>query len=90
MVGWLMMFSIQSFLTLQSKLLMPYKHLNQAEKYQIHVLMKAGHYQSQIAKLFDRHKSTISKELSSNSDSFGYCSKQRQALAVFHFNFCIL
>ena len=33
------MFSIQSFLTWQSKSLMTYKHLNQAEKYQINALM---------------------------------------------------
>ena len=43
------MFSIQSFLTWQSKLLMTYKHLSQAERYQIYVLMKAGRDQSQIA-----------------------------------------
>jgi hypothetical protein len=36
------MFSIQGFLTWQSKLLMNYKHLSQAERYQIHALMKAG------------------------------------------------
>ena len=76
MVGWLRMFSIQSFLTWQSKLLMTYKHLSQAERYQIHALMKAGHDQSQIAKLLDRHKSTISRELSRNTGSRGYRSKQ--------------
>ena len=47
--------SIQSFLTWQSKLLMTYKHLSQAERYQIYALMKAGHDQSQIAILLDRH-----------------------------------
>jgi transposase, IS30 family len=76
MVGWLRMFSIQSFLTWQSKLLMTYKHLSQAERYQIHALMKAGHDQSQIAKLLDRHKSTISRELSRNTGSRGYRPKQ--------------
>ena len=45
------MFSIQGFLTCQSKLPMTYKHLSQAERYQIHALMKAGHDQSQIVKL---------------------------------------
>jgi IS30 family transposase len=70
------MFSIQSFLTWQSKLPMTYKHLNQAERYQIHALMKAGHDQSQIAKLLDRHKSTISRELSRNTGSRGYRPKQ--------------
>jgi IS30 family transposase len=67
---------IQSFLTWQSKLLMTYKHLSQAERYQIHALMKAGHDQSQIAKLLDRHKSTISRELSRNTGSRGYRPKQ--------------
>jgi hypothetical protein len=47
------MFSIQGFLTCQSKLLMNYKDLSQAERYQIHALMKAGHDQTQIALLLD-------------------------------------
>ena len=76
MARWLRMFSIQGFLTWQSKLLMTYKHLSQAERYQIHALMKAGHDQSQIAKLLDRHKSTISRELSRNTGSRGYRPKQ--------------
>ena len=76
MVGWLRMFSIQGFLTCQSKLPMTYKHLSQAERYQIHALMKAGHDQSEIAKLLDRHKSTISQELTRNTGSRGYRPKQ--------------
>jgi IS30 family transposase len=40
-----------------------YKHLSQAERYQIYALMKAEQDQTQIAKLLDRHKSTISQEL---------------------------
>ncbi len=82
MVGWLRMFSIQSFLTWQSKLLMTYKHLSQAERYQIYALMKAGHDQTQIAKLLDRHKSTISRELRRNSGSRGYRPKQACELSV--------
>jgi transposase, IS30 family len=70
------MFSIQGFLTWQSKLLITYKHLSQAERYQIHALIKAGNDQSQIAKLLDRHKSTISRELSRNTGSRGYRPKQ--------------
>ena len=38
--------------------------------------MDAGHDQSQIAKLLDRHKSTISRELSRNTGSRGYRPKQ--------------
>ena len=55
---------------------MTYKHLSQAERYQIHALMKAGHDQSQIAKVLDRNKSTISRELSRNTGSRGYRPKQ--------------
>jgi IS30 family transposase len=71
MVGWLRMFSIQGFLTWQAKLLMTYKHFSQTESYQIHVLMKSGDDQSHIAKLLDRHKSTISLVLIRNSGSRG-------------------
>ena len=70
------MFSIQGFLTCQSKLLMNYKHLSQVERYQIYALMKAGHDQTQIAKLLDRHKSTNSRELSRNCELKGYRPKQ--------------
>ena len=70
------MFSIQGFLTCQSKLPMNYKHLSQVERYQIYALMKAGHDQTQIAKLLDRHKSTISRELSRNRGLKGYRPKQ--------------
>ena len=55
---------------------MKYKHLSQAERYQIYALMKAGHDRTQIAKLLDRHKSTISRELNRNSGSRGYRPKQ--------------
>lgn len=70
------MFSIKSYLICQSNLLMTYKNLSQAERYQIHALMKTGHDQTQIAKLLDRHKSTISQELSRNTCSCDYRFKQ--------------
>ena len=76
------MFSIQGFLTCQSKLPMNYKHLSQVESYQIYALMKAGHDQTQIAKLLDRHKSTISRELSRNRGLKGYRPKQACAIAT--------
>jgi IS30 family transposase len=76
------MFSIQSFLTCQSKLPMNYKHLSQVERYQIYALMKAGHDQTQIAKLLDRHKSTISREISRNRGLKGYRPKQACAIAT--------
>ena len=61
---------------------MKYKHLSQAERYQIYALMKARHDQTQIAKLLDRHKSTISRELRRNSGSRGYRPKQACELSV--------
>ena len=76
------MFSIQCFLTCQSKLPMNYKHLSQVERYQIYALMKAGHDQTQIAKLLDRHKSTISREISRNRGLKGYRPKQACAIAT--------
>ena len=76
------MFSIQGFLTCQSKLPMNYKHLSQVERYQIYALMKAGHDQTQIAKLLDRHKSTISRELSRNRGLKGCRPKQACATAT--------
>jgi len=61
------MFSIQNFLTWQSKLLMTYKHLSQAERYQIYVLMKAGRDQSQIAQakivLYPSEKQIVAADL---------------------------
>lgn len=35
---------------------MNYTHLTQNERYQISILMKAGHSQSSIAMLLNRHK----------------------------------
>ena len=55
---------------------MTYKQLIQAERYQIHALMKAGYDQSQIAKVLDRNKSAISRELIRNTGSRGYRPKQ--------------
>ena len=75
------MFSILGFLTCKSKLPMNYKHLSQTERYQIYALMKAGHDQTQIARLLDRSKSTISRELVRNRGSKGYRPKQACELA---------
>jgi IS30 family transposase len=70
------MYIIQGFLTWQSMLLMKYKHLSQAERYQIYALMKAGHDQIQIAKLLYLHKSIICRVLLHNTGSRSYRSKQ--------------
>ena len=60
---------------------MTYQHLSQAERYQIYILMKDGKTQTQIAKLMDRHKSTISREIGRNTGLKGYRPKQACLLA---------
>jgi IS30 family transposase len=60
---------------------MNYTHLTQDERYQIYVLKKAGHIQSEIAKLINRSESTVSRELRRNRGRRGYRPKQAQAKA---------
>lgn len=60
---------------------MNYTHLTQNERYQIYVLLKAGHTQREIAQLLDRHPSTISRELARNSGLRGYRPRQAQRLS---------
>ena len=64
------------------KLTLNYKHLSQIKRYQIYALVIAGHDQTQIAKLLDRNKSTISQELSRNRGLKGYRPKQACATAA--------
>lgn len=60
---------------------MNYTHLTQNERYQISILRKAGHNQSEIAMLLERDKSTISRELRRNRGQRGYRPAQAQRLA---------
>ena len=55
---------------------MTYQHLSQTERYQIYILMKDGKTQTQIARLMDRHKSTIGRELARNTGGKGYRPRQ--------------
>ena len=55
---------------------MSYTHLTQDERYQIAILAKAGHDKSQIARLLERHKSTIGREMKRNRGERGYRPKQ--------------
>ena len=55
---------------------MTYTHLTQDERYQITILVKADHDQSAIAKLMNRDKSTINRELRRNRGLRGYRPKQ--------------
>ncbi len=54
-----------------------YTQLAQSQKYQIEALLKAGHTQTEIAKLLEVHKSTISRERSRNR---GLCGYRRPAI----------
>lgn len=53
-----------------------YTQLTQEQRYQIYVLMKANHTQTEIADLIGVHKSTVSRELHRNSGLKGYRPKQ--------------
>ena len=55
---------------------MNYTHLTQPERYQIAILNKAGHDQSEIARVMNRHPSTISRELRRNRGQRSYRPKQ--------------
>lgn len=61
---------------------MNYKHLSQHERYQIYALLRAGHTQTKIASILDRHKSTISRELKLGTGAKNYRPKQACALAA--------
>ena len=58
-----------------------YKLLNQAQRYQIEILKKAGKNQKQIAELLGVSESTISRELTRNQGKKGYRPKQAQIKA---------
>jgi IS30 family transposase len=60
---------------------MNYTHLTQPERYQIAILCKAGHAQGQIARMMNRHASTISRELRRNRGERGYRPKQAHELS---------
>lgn len=60
---------------------MKYTHLTQDERYQIAILAKAGHDKSEIARLMERHKSTIGREMTRNRGARGYRPKQAHAFS---------
>jgi IS30 family transposase len=61
---------------------MNYTHLTREERYQIYALTKAGHAQSEIAKVLERSTSTISRELTRNRGGRGYRPKQAHSMAI--------
>lgn len=60
---------------------MSYSHLAPEERYQIHALMKGGHFQSEIAAILGRHPATIGRELRRNRGRRSYRPAQAQGLA---------
>jgi IS30 family transposase len=58
-----------------------YKQLNQAQRYQIEILKKAGKNQKEMAVLLGVSESTISRELKRNQGKKGYRPKQAQIKA---------
>ena len=59
-----------------------YSQLTSEQRYQISVLLKADHTQSEIAELVGVHKSTISREIRRNTGGRGYRPKQAHAKAL--------
>ena len=57
---------------------MKYTQLTHEERYQIAVLLKAEHDQTEIATIMRRHKSTISREIRRNTGLRGYRPRQAQ------------
>lgn len=60
---------------------MNYKQLARKQRYQINVLQRAGHNQTQIAALIGCHKSTISRELQRNRGQKGYRHHQANEMS---------
>lgn len=59
-----------------------YTQLTQELRYQIYILMKAEHSQTEIANILGVHKSTISRELRRNQGQRGYRPKQAHTFCV--------
>ncbi len=55
---------------------MKYTHLTRDERYQIAILAKAGHDRSDIARVMNRHKSSIGREMKRNRGERGYRPEQ--------------
>jgi transposase, IS30 family len=60
---------------------MSYRQLTREQRYQIHILIKEGYNQTQIALLLGFDKSTISRELRRNCGAHGYFPNQAHGMA---------
>ena len=67
---------------------MKYTHLTQDERYQIAILAKAGHDRSDIARVMERHKSTIGREMKRNRGERGYRPKQAHGFSQARMRAC--
>lgn len=61
---------------------MNYTQLTENERYQIYIMMKAGHSQKEVAEYINRDPSTISRELKRNKGLKGYRPRQAQQTAL--------
>jgi transposase, IS30 family len=59
-----------------------YAQLTPEERYQIYILTQAGHRRSEIARMLNRDKSTIGRELRRNRGLKGYRPRQAHARAL--------
>ncbi len=71
---------------------MTYTHLTLAERYQIFALLRAKVSQTEIAKILERHPSSISREIRRNRAKLGYYHQkaQQQATARRAKNMCCI
>ena len=60
---------------------MTYTHLTLAERYQIYALLRAKVSQTEIAKILERHPSSISREIKRNRVKLGYYHQKAQQQA---------
>lgn len=58
-----------------------YNQLNQAQRYQIEILKKAGKENKEIAELIETSAATISRELRRNGGENGYDAEEAHARA---------
>ncbi len=61
---------------------MSYRHITEQERYQIYALLKAGNSLSDIGRILERDKSTISREIKRNTGQRGYRPKQAHMKAT--------
>lgn len=61
---------------------MSYTQLTKEQRYQIYALLRMGHTQTEIARVIEKHKATISRELKRNAGLRGYRPRQAHNKAL--------